>query len=235
MKRLKEVKGMVLKRDYSSIDPSTLLLVLKRMKEKLSSASLAKARLKREITPFNPILDNLKELTGMDTLVLIKKKAAAHSEWAARAEKVGSYVLYYETNPILRELMLKAKDSPGTILVVQNYAVVAKPIFDFSRRNIGLLVMGYDLTPIIDSYKQLGVYILMFVFIGLIFSFFISYMIFKKYVEDPINTLIEHTERISMGDVDQKVPVDSKDEIGKLAEAFERMRISIKKVMDLLK
>ncbi|WP_457600848.1 cache domain-containing protein [Hydrogenivirga sp.] len=187
------------------------------------------------ITPFNPILDNLKELTGMDTLVLIDKRAAAHSEWAARAEKVGRYVLYYETNPILRELMLKAKDTPGKVAVLQNYAVVAKPIYDFSRRNIGLLILGYDLTPIIDSYKQLGIYILMFVFIGLIFSFFISYLIFKKYVEDPINTLIEHTERISMGDVDQKVPIESRDEIGRLAEAFDRMRISIKKVMDLLK
>jgi methyl-accepting chemotaxis protein len=187
------------------------------------------------ITPFNPILDKLKELTGMDSVVLIRKKAAAHSEWAARAEKVGAYVLYYETNPVLRDLMLRARTQPESVIVVQNYAVVAKPIMDFSRRNIGMLILGYDLTPIMDSYKQLGVYILMFVFIGLIFSFFISYLIFKKYVEDPINTLIEHTERISMGDVDQKIPIESKDEIGKLAEAFERMRISIKKVMDLLK
>ncbi|RLJ70264.1 HAMP domain-containing protein [Hydrogenivirga caldilitoris] len=187
------------------------------------------------ITPFNPILDDLKGLVGMDTVVLIDKKAAAHAEWAVKAEKIGSYLLYYETNPILRELMLKAKDKPETVIVVQNYAVMAKPIFDFSRRNVGLLLMGYDLTPVIDSYKQIGVYILMFVFVGLIFSFFISYMIFKKYVEDPINTLIEHTERISMGDVDQKIPIESRDEIGRLAEAFDRMRLSIKKVMDLLK
>ncbi len=50
MKKFREVKGMVLKPDYSSIDPSTLLLVLRRMKEKLNSASLAKARLKRELS-----------------------------------------------------------------------------------------------------------------------------------------------------------------------------------------
>ncbi len=50
MKKFKEVKGTVLKPDYSSIDPSSLLLVLRRMKEKLSSASLAKARLKRELS-----------------------------------------------------------------------------------------------------------------------------------------------------------------------------------------
>lgn len=187
------------------------------------------------ITPFNPILDELKELTGMDTVVLIDKRAAAHSEWAVKAEKIGRYVLYYETNPILRNIMLKATERPNTVYMVQNYAVVAKPIIDFSKRNIGLILMGYDLTPVIDSYKQIGVYILMFVFIGVIFSFFVSYMIFKKYVEEPINALIEHTERISMGEVDQKIPITSKDEIGRLAEAFERMRISIKKVMDLLK
>ncbi len=187
------------------------------------------------ITPFNPILDELKELTGMDTLMLITKRAAAHSEWAPRAEKIGDYILYYETNPLLRPIMLRAMERPNTVFVLQNYAVIAKPVLDYSRQNIGLVILGYDLTPIIDSYKQIGVYILMFVFVGVIFSFFVSYMIFKKYVEEPINTLIDHTERISMGDVDQKVPIQSRDEIGRLAEAFERMRVSIKKVMDLLK
>ncbi len=187
------------------------------------------------ITPFNPILDELKQLTGMDTVVLIKKKAATHSEWAVRAEKIGDYLLYYETNPILRNTLLKAMEVPDKVFIVEHYAVVAKPIIDYSKRNIGLLLLGYDLTPIVDSYKQLGIYILMIIFTGVIFSFFISYLIFRKYVEEPINTLIEHTERISMGDVDQKIPIDSKDEIGRLAEAFDRMRISIKKVMDLLK
>jgi len=150
-------------------------------------------------------------------------------------EKVGEYILYYETNPVLRSTMLKALSAPGAVLIEQNYAVVAKPIADFSRKSVGLLIMSYDLTPIIDSYKQLGVYVLMFIFIFVIATFFMSYMIFKKYVDEPINTLIDHTERISMGDVDQKIPINSRDEIGKLAEAFERMRISIKKVMDLLK
>ena len=187
------------------------------------------------ITPFNPILDQLKELTGMDSVVLISRRAATHAEWATKAEKVDNFLLYYETNPVLRNLMLQAKDKPDTVFVVQNYAVIAKPIFDFSKRNIGYLILGYDLTPIIDSYKELGIYILMFVFVGLVVSFFVSYMIFKKYVEEPINTLIEHTERISMGDVDQKIPIQSRDEIGRLAEAFDRMRVSIKKVMDLLK
>ena len=187
------------------------------------------------ITPFNPILDELKELSGMDSLMLITKKAAAHSEWIQGAEKIGDFALYYETNPLLRPVMIRAMEKPNTVLVVENYAVMAKPVMSYSRQTIGLLILGYDLTPIIDAYKQIGVYILMFIFVGVIFSFFVSYMIFKKYVEEPINLLIDHTERISMGDVDQKIPIRSRDEIGKLAEAFDRMRVSIKKVMDLLK
>ncbi|GEM_PF-2770921 len=187
------------------------------------------------MTPFDPLMDKLKELTGVESTVLIKGASGGYSDWAKEAEKVGDYLIYYETNPILRNIMLKALEKPGSVFIEQNFAVVAKPVFDFSRKNIGLLLLGYDLTPIVDSFKQLGIYVLMFIFIFVVATFFMSYMIFKKYVEEPINTLIEHTERISMGDVDQKIPLKSKDEIGRLAEAFDRMRISIKKVMDLLK
>ena len=187
------------------------------------------------IIPFNPILDKLKELGGVDATVLIHKRAAAHSDWASRADKVGDLLLYYETNPLLRDIMFKAKNVPGKVIMEQGYAVMSKPIQDFSNKNIGLLILSYDLEPIVNSYKELGIYMLMLLFIGALLSFAISFFIFKKYVEEPINTLIDHTDRISMGDVDQKIPIESKDEIGRLAEAFDRMRISIKKVMDLLK
>jgi len=47
--------------------------------------------------------------------------------------------------------------------------------------------------------------------------------------------LERRAEEIAKGNVDEPIDIKSDDEIGKLAEAFERMRISIKKVMDLLK
>ncbi len=187
------------------------------------------------ITPFKPILDNLKDLTGIESIILIERKAAAHSEWILEAKEAAGMFIYYETNPVLRNLLLTGLNSPETVLINQNYAVVAKPIYDFSRRKIGYLILGYDIEPVISSYKQLGLFILTLVVLAAFVSFGVSYFIFKKYVEEPINELITHTERISMGEVDQKIPIKSKDEIGKLAEAFERMRVSIKKVMDLLK
>lgn len=59
--------------------------------------------------------------------------------------------------------------------------------------------------------------------------------ILNRYVFSPINVLKEHADKISKGEIDDRIPVKGEDEIGELAKAFERMRISIKKVMDLLK
>ena len=59
--------------------------------------------------------------------------------------------------------------------------------------------------------------------------------ILNRYVFKPIEVLKEHADKISKGEIDDKIPISSEDEIGQLAKAFERMRISIKKVMDILK
>lgn len=59
--------------------------------------------------------------------------------------------------------------------------------------------------------------------------------ILNKYVFKPIDVLKEHADKISKGDIEDKIPISSEDEIGQLAKAFERMRVSIKKVMDILK
>ena len=69
-----------------------------------------------------------------------------------------------------------------------------------------------------------------FLFLVIVVLIMLTTMVFK-----PIEKLREHAERISRGEVDDKIEITSENEIGKLAEAFERMRISVKKVMDLLK
>lgn len=75
-----------------------------------------------------------------------------------------------------------------------------------------------------------GVVFGIFLLLVMIVLIMLNTMVFK-----PIEKLREHAEKISRGEVDEKIEITSDNEIGKLAEAFERMRISIKKVMDLLK
>lgn len=73
-----------------------------------------------------------------------------------------------------------------------------------------------------------------------IFSVFLLISLFivvalNRLVFKPVQELQKRAEEIAKGNVDEPIEIKSDDEIGKLAESFERMRVSIKKVMDLLK
>ena len=51
----------------------------------------------------------------------------------------------------------------------------------------------------------------------------------------PVRRLVEVADNISMGELDVAMEVHSRDEIGKLADSMERMRISLKAAMERLK
>ncbi len=70
-----------------------------------------------------------------------------------------------------------------------------------------------------------GVFILMSGIILVILNF----RVFK-----PIDALRSRAERISKGEVEEPIPYQSENEIGRLARAIERMRVSLKKVMDMI-
>jgi len=58
-------------------------------------------------------------------------------------------------------------------------------------------------------------------------------IIIKKFVQQPINKLVDAADRISMGDFDVDVEVKG-EELSRLAKAFNRMKNSLKKSMELL-
>jgi len=73
-----------------------------------------------------------------------------------------------------------------------------------------------------------------------VFGIFLAITLFilitlDRLVFKPVEELQRKAEEIAKGNVDEPIEVKSDDEIGKLAESFERMRVSIKKVIDLLK
>ncbi|EHB66619.1 sensor histidine kinase [Paenibacillus lactis] len=63
-----------------------------------------------------------------------------------------------------------------------------------------------------------GVRLLFFISIGLLFSFWISGVLTL-----PLKKLIAAIERVAQGDLNAKVPVDTKDEYGKVAQTFNDM------------
>ncbi|MGF1459127.1 MAG: DUF3365 domain-containing protein [Leptolyngbyaceae cyanobacterium] len=56
----------------------------------------------------------------------------------------------------------------------------------------------------------------------------------KRFVVRPLNRMAQVAEAVSMGDTEAEFTQDSQDEVGKLAEAFNRMRLSLQMAMQRL-
>ncbi len=111
-----------------------------------------------------------------------------------------------------------AKDLNWEVGKVQGAVIVSIPFEE--------IILKAQLNGLVKALMAFGLFLVIVLFILLA----LDRMVFK-----PIEKLEKLAEEIAKGNVDKPVDITSDDEIGKLAQAFERMRVSIKKVMDLLK
>jgi HAMP domain-containing protein len=75
----------------------------------------------------------------------------------------------------------------------------------------------------------LGIFIIVFALTTLLVNLWL-----KRWVVRPLNRMAMAAEAASMGDTKAEFTVNSKDEVGKLAEAFNRMRLSLQMAMQRL-
>lgn len=115
----------------------------------------------------------------------------------------------------------------------KDYAVVYTPFKDFSGKTVGFMYIIKEriLTPA-RIFTILGinvfVYALMLVLIAVVIGYFMN-----KYVINPIVTLTKTADEISMGKTAQKIEIkNARGEIAVLAKAIERMRITMKKLLE---
>ena len=99
---------------------------------------------------------------------------------------------------------------------------------------IGTLTVAVPASVAIESARNktmlfIEMVVVSFVILALIVNFFFSRMILT-----PIKNLADNADDISMGRFETHIDTTGTDEIGKLANAFERMKISIKMVVDHL-
>lgn len=84
---------------------------------------------------------------------------------------------------------------------------------------------------LLDAYRYRSA-ILTFLLIGLIsLALTIST---QKLIIRPVRELLEHTQKLSRGELDARVPSVSKDELGELADSFNNMTLNLKKAREEL-
>ncbi|MBD0336793.1 MAG: DUF3365 domain-containing protein [Cyanobacteria bacterium Co-bin13] len=99
---------------------------------------------------------------------------------------------------------------------------------------IGAQVISVPAAKVLQSARQslfliLGIFIAVFSVATLMVNLWL-----KRFVVRPLNRMATVAEAVSMGDTKAEFIVNSKDEVGQLAEAFNRMRMSLQMAMQRL-
>jgi len=96
------------------------------------------------------------------------------------------------------------------------------------------LVVRQETEEVFEALKGVQQFSLILLVVTIFIVSIIAWL-FARALVKPIMTLTDIAERMSLGELDIKVDVKSKDEIGLLAQAVERMRISLNMAMSRLR
>jgi two-component system NtrC family sensor kinase len=127
------------------------------------------------------------------------------------SEEVGSAVLE------------EGKEWIDRAFVVNDWYITAyQPIKNVAEEIIGILYVGTLEAPYIDVRNKV---VLSFLGIALLclFLVLIMYLFITTGITNPLRDIVVATEKIAQGDLSHEVKIQSRDEIGHLAESFNQM------------
>ncbi len=124
-----------------------------------------------------------------------------------------------------QESLIQYKDEE--FLATGNVLNIAQPIFLASNEKLGGVRIGFTLLPVQQKITKARRYTL---FLGTIFALvggILSALMGRRLVK-PIENLVRGTQLISSGNLDVKLSLSSRDELGMLADSFNQMAASLK-------
>ena len=148
-----------------------------------------------------------------------------------RKEGIEPGVLATDVDPMISEAMERGAQVVEEGLTLE----IARPVYD-SARMVGVVRISLSMASTHSIAQEL---VSRTSLIGLVFALVITPIIFVMMdrLSRPIRKLTAAAERASRGDLDVKIEVDSEDEVGVLADSFNRMlrhmRSSMKQIHDL--
>ncbi len=107
------------------------------------------------------------------------------------------------------------------------HRTACKPILNHQDRIIGILGVGVPENPFLDVRTSMMLTFLLVAGIGVLVVLGITYFITRSMIH-PLEEMVKASNRIAAGDLDHSVRITSRDEIGILANSFNKMLASIK-------
>ena len=113
------------------------------------------------------------------------------------------------------------------------YAILSAPLYDFSGNVIGVVDIVQDEAALQAQQRQqlmgaLGIWGVSLLLLGLGIFYPVTRML------RPVSTLTETASAVAEGDLSQRVPVETRDELGTLAQTFNRMSDQLQTLVETL-
>jgi len=113
-----------------------------------------------------------------------------------------------------------------------NICDIVAPI-EASGIRVGTIRLGYSQTGI-DSEIGYAERRLLFILIGMIFAGLSLALLLANFISKPVEQLTKATQRISSGDLNVEIKANTRDEIGELANSFNKMTINLNQLISQL-
>ncbi|MGO9614686.1 MAG: HAMP domain-containing protein [Dissulfurispiraceae bacterium] len=191
------------------------------------------------------VIDEIKKAQNVEAGVLIAKGAMPQPLGSQKGMKfVGDYLSFYATKSDLTigiltaNVMERVNRGIGKIFIDRadyqgkGYYLALSPLKDDAGKEIGFLYVFKDKTPMDnDLVKMLKVNVAVHFVVFILMALVIGHFIMKHFV-GPFVQLTNAADHISMGKLSYKLDItDAKGELAALGKSIDRMRVSIKKLL----
>ena len=117
----------------------------------------------------------------------------------------------------------------------EQYMDIVKPYIDEWGWHEYAVRYFFTLSTLEEMKQEMILMTIMSSCILILVSFLLIFFIFNRFITTPVSNLIKGVRLMSEGKLGNIVKVNSKDEVGELASAFNKMTIDLKKSQDSLK
>jgi two-component system, NtrC family, sensor kinase len=180
------------------------------------------------ITRINDFVFGSKDYTnnasGIVSIFMKDVRIATNVRDASGRPAFGSHI----ADDIYRTVVLQGQlDFSRTFIAGNRHQTACMPIRDHRNRVIGVLGVGLPENPFLDVRTSMMLTFLLVAGIGVLVVLGITYFITRSMIH-PLEEMVQASNRIAAGDLDHSVSITSRDEIGILANSFNKMLASIK-------
>jgi PAS domain S-box-containing protein len=167
--------------------------------------------------PFNlELADQIKEKCKAEIMLYVQGRPITSTLTDSNGEMVFPRAMHMQAREALRF-------QPGG----DRFLIEAFTVEDFLKKKVGEIFVGVNIEKIMAA-KQVSISSLLYVSLLIGFFVILTSVLLGRMLTSPIIKLAHGAESIAGGNYDVRMRLDSKDEIGELANVFNKMSDSLK-------